>query len=535
MNLSLDEIKALAARGYTNPVFFCKFFFPEWFPLAMPWVHRGILAILTRKCDFLLEFDEDYSKQDLEKIIANFVWKENPRDDASPDIPIFSFDTEGVLHMALGKYTLIMMPRGFSKTTLVNAVNCYYVLYQDCKFPVSISEAGHHAVRQLTNITGQLTTNPRILTVFGNVKPEQRSGKKWSESEGFIQTTTDISMAARGRGGQIRGLNVDGHRPDRLIFDDIEDKESVATAEQRTKAKEWFFGDALPALPELDPNATAVALGTLLHSDALLTVLEADPDWTTIKFGALDKAGAPLWPANMDERKIERKKRSYASKGLLHVFYLEYFNTIRAPEDAKFRPEMIYHLAAPEDKIPVRAMVIDPAISEKKTADSCSIAVAGICDQGYIQVLESWGKQGASPREQVDKYFELFLLFRPQKCGVESISYQAALVHLLREEMFRRKVYFEITPITHTQRKTERIEGVLQPRYANGYIRHQRRFPELETQLLDWPNGKRDYPDALAMAVSLLDDYAGIVAGDDLADDEYEPLDEFFGGDWRSH
>ena len=58
-------------------------------------------------------------------------------------------------------------------------------------------------------------------------------------------------------------------------------------------------------------------------------------------------------------------------------------------------------------------------------------------------------------------------------------------------------------------------------------------FPILETQLKDWPNGKRDYPDAVAMAVSLLDDAAPMAGGDTVSDD-LEPLEQVFGGDWRS-
>jgi hypothetical protein len=52
-------------------------------------------------------------------------------------------------------------------------------------------------------------------------------------------------------------------------------------------------------------------------------------------------------------------------------------------------------------------------------------------------------------------------------------------------------------------------------------------------QLLDWPNGKKDYPDALAMAISLLDPYAAQAADPekDLADDDYEPLDKVL--NWR--
>ena len=162
-----------------------------------------------------------------------------------------------------------------------------------------------------------------------------------------------------------------------------------------------------------------------------------------------------------------------------------------------------------------------------------------------------WGKLGASPREQIDNYFRLHYKWLPSadigtlRHGVESIAYQTSLIHFIQEEMFRQSkeqgtdAYFEITPITHSrqdQSKEERIEGILQPRYAAGVVRHLRHFVELETALLDWPNSKMDYPDAIAMAVSLLDDFAGLSSGEDnFGDDEYAPLDEVMGSDWRNY
>ncbi len=513
-----EELVRIARRGYEDPLWFLQTFLRDWFPGPMPWVHKGIVAILVRRCGFLAE------DPDLPKIIAQFIDRKGR--------PIFTQDKSG-LTMRLTRNTLLMMPRGFSKTTLVNGINLWHLLYQDCRFPVYVSETMTHAETQLRNITSQLTTNALIRTVFGDLKPEQRSGLRWSESQGEVQLSNGAVIMARGRGGQIRGLNVNGRRPDRLLFDDIEDKESVATAEQRQKARVWFFGDAMPALAELDPDSCAVALGTLLHQEALLTVLSSDPDWTTIVFGALDREKRPLWPAMMDEAKIEAKKQSYAVKGLLGVFYLEYFNQVRLDEAAKFQSHMIKVGATPEDQVPLRAIAIDPAISNKPGSSHATIAVVGVSEkQKRIVVLDLWGKPGASPREQIDQYFAMWQRWRPQKAGVESIAFQAALVHLMQEEMFRRKVYFEITPITHSRAKEERVEGILQPRYAAGYVWHQRAFPELETALLDWPNGQMDYPDVVSMAVALLDDYSGFLA-EDSSKDEYPPLEDVFDGEWR--
>lgn len=531
--LDKASIEKLAARGFADPGWFCEFFLQGWFPTPLKWVQLGVLAILTRRCRFL----ENYSDEVVGKIIANFTYKENPDDELSPDIPIFSRDEEGHLVMTLGDFTLVMMPRGFAKTTIANSATLWHIVYQECKYPLYLSETMGHASQQMTNVARQLTNNVRLTAIFGNLKPEQRSGLRWSESEGIMETTTGVTIAARGRGGQVRGLNVDAIRPDRIIFDDVEDLESVETDAQRAKTSDWFFADVLPALSRRPGTNTITGLGTMLHKDALLPTLMRDPEWTVIKFGAVDREGMALWPENFSVEWLERKKRSFAVAGKLHKFYLEYFNMIRSPETAKFKGPFE---VAPKtlEEVPHRAIAIDPAISKKKRAAYCTITVVGMTRNGVIMILDTWGKIGATPREQVDMYFKLWQKWqmKGQRAGVESIAYQAALVHLLQEEMFRRKIYFEITPLTHGEKKEERIEGILQPRYANGFIQHQRRFVQLETQLLDWPNGGFDWADSAAMAVSLLDDFAAVAGGEGEAEkDTMPPLDEVFGGEWRSH
>ncbi len=543
--LSKEQAKEIALRGLKNPHYFATTFFQEWFPLPMPWFHRAILAILTKRCDFLLEFDEHYGQKDLDKILKHFVWKEDPNDPQSQERPIFELTEDGGIFMTLGKNTLVLVPRGGSKTTLCNVANIYNTVYQDTEFVVYISETQTHASTQLKNVGTELSGNRLLRAVFGDLRPDQRSGLRWSESEGWIETTNGVVLVARGRGSQIRGMNVRAKRPDRMIWDDLEDKESVATEEQRLKTRTWAFGDAMPALPRLNKNATIVCLATLLHQDALVTYLERDPDWTTVKLAVIDRDGDPLWPEWMDHEAIEREKQSYAMKGLLNVFYMEYFNTIRNEDSAKFRQDMLLIEYVRPEEVPYRAMVIDPAISGKPGRDWCVIAVAGMRKNGLIQVLDGWEKQGATPREQIDKYFELHFRWLPQQHGVESIAYQAALVHLLKEEMFRKakdhgpSAYFEVTPITHSSdtNKNARVEGILQPRFASHFMRFQRPFPVLATQLLDWPNGKKDWPDALAMTVRLLDAYAGIAGGEAMAPgkDEYLPLEELFGGEWRTY
>lgn len=543
--LTDEQKKVLLAKGYEDPEWFCGFFFPHLFPTAMPPFHLAIAAIVTKRTDFLLK----HPVETINWIERNFIQREDPNPNIKcKEWPIFVVErnedgTPIAIHLEIKVFTVVMVPRGFSKTTLIGiAMVLWEVLYKVHDFIVYLSETSSHAERQLDNVKKELEVNERIHLVFGKIKPPEKGGLKWAADE--IQTTTDIVIVAKGRRGQVRGLNSRGKRPNRILIDDVEDKESVKTEDRRADTRDWLYADVMPALPLLDPTAGIVALGTLLHSEALLMTVMKDKMWTSVRLSALDRDNNPLWALAADHAKLAALRESFATAGRLNSFNMEYLSKITNEADSKFKRDNIkYKPTLPSECVGI-AIALDPAISTDERACSSSIAVVGMKANGVLTVLDFWSKVGASPREQIDTYFEMRRTWQTTMQGVESNAYQAALVHIMKEEMFRKSkemgaaAYFEITKITHSQKKEERIEGILQPRYAAGYIEHNRVFPQLESELLDYPNGKVDGPDVVAMAVALLDPYAAFGAmgdGSDLGDDEAEDLDEVMNGDWRSY
>lgn len=533
MSITSSERRQLWQRGYEDPVWFAMFYFPHWVPVDMdpskiPWVHKGMLALLTRRTAFLSKYSED-----LPKIISNFTYMENGEEKC-----MFVLHEDGQVELVLNKYTAVMIPRGYAKTTMCNIATLWNTVYEERKFSVYTSESGTHATTQLNSIKGELASNARLVEVFGTLKPERNDPLKWTDD--FVQCTNGVTLAAKGRGAQIRGMNVGGQRPDNIILDDVEDAESVRTPEQRLKAREWLYGDVLPALPRNDPTATLSAFGTLLHDDALLMTLSRDPRFHTVRFGATDKQSDALWPEVMPLEKIEAERKAYAGMGMLGTFMKEYFSVIRDEDSAKFKKAYLrWAPLPPDEEIIGVGVACDPAISDKVGADFFGLAIVAMLKGGRIWLLDVYLKRGVTPRQQVDLFFAFYRkaqgFHANPRAGVEAIAYQAALVHLLREEMFREKLYFEIEEIRHgTTKKHDRVEGVLQPRYAAGYINHLESFHEYEAQLLDWPNGKKDGPDVVAMAITLLDPYAAAAADPsiDLAANEYEPLDDLVGDGW---
>jgi len=541
LGLTKPELEEIILAFAKDPVLALRELLPHWYPLKMPWVHRGILALIREQSDFLLNFGTEYWKDetaewtlaDLLKIEKHFVhngqklfelvWDEEKT-------------TVTAVNIAVSDNMVTVLPRGFSKTTLFKGDIILDIIQQnpDCKVQLYLSEAGPHAESQVNDIRMELQFNERIREIYGKQHPERQEPQKWTDKE--FETITGMFLIARGRGGQVRGLNRASTRPGKILFDDLEDEESVSTPDQRRKVLRWFMG-ALERAGKLIGRTKKYGLGTILHHEALIPSLSKDPNWVVIEFGAIDIDGEALWEEALTLDEIEAMKISYASRGELSVFYREIMSKNVPDEDKEFRTDLIIHKILDRSEFVAVGMAVDPAISKKKGASLFAIGIVGMTEKGQLHVLEAWGKGGLDPRQQVDKIFELKIKWDCTHIGIETIAYQQALQFFVKEEMFRKmkifghKAYFEVAGILHQtdEAKHKRIEGVLQPRYASGYVSHQSVFPEYETALSDWPNSKLDIPDAVAMAVTLLQPYAGLASDEDQFAENGEPHTEEVG------
>lgn len=515
-----SELKALAQACYLDPVLFCKTFLTHLFPGEIPWVHRALLAILTERTGFLTKYG------DLEKIVKNFTYL----DPEEEERPIFRLDDDGKVTMFWRPFVEVMLPRSFSKTTYAGiAVPIYKTVYQVNKFAAYVSESGDHAVMQMENVRRELSDNERLIQVFGDLRPRLRDDERWSAK--MFETTSGVAFVARGRGAQIRGLNHRGVRPQEILVDDVEDKESVSTEEQREKTRRWFTADVMPALPTIG-KGRIVMLGTMLHPNALLQTISGDPRWSVVKLGIRDKDGDLLWPEAIDEVKDEANKVSFANAGQLASYYMEYHNEARSEETSMFRQEWFKYGPVPEDAVIVAASTYnDPAISKKETADEAVIITVVMSDKGQIYVTDGEGARGMEMDAIITEFFRQHKLRsgtgHASFAGIEANAFQAALVVTMRQEMFKRSYYFNLEPVTHAKKKSERFKGILQPRFQNGFITFTRKFKKLEAQLLDFlPNrdGKDDWPDTLCGAIECLDAVAGFYAEEST--DEEDPYNE---------
>lgn len=529
-------LREAVIAGSEDPAYWLRFFLPHWFPTPLPPVHLGLAALVTRKVSWLSNYPDAHPF-----LFRHFRYLADPSNPDSEPLPIFQDAGDGRLRMVAGLNNNIIMPRGFSKTTLLNGLNLQEAVTDANTFCVYISESSGHAQTQLANIRNELESNAALRAAYGDFVPSRSESEKWTSDQ--LQLTSGAVLVAKGRGSQIRGINYRARRPNKILLDDVEDKESVSTADQRQKTIDWFYNSVIPAGNEMSGaknSETAqeplqiTILGTLLGTETLITQVAEDPTFNTVKFGATLSPELPvsdsdmLWPYKLGVDDYLRKRQQYARVGQLSGFALEYDSTVRADEDAKFKKGFIHYMPVQRSDLVQVSQALDPAISDQPGRDHTALIVAGRRSDGAIWFLDEWGGLGKTPREKIDMFFEMHLRWQTTHNGIEAVQYQKALIFLMREEMARRRRFFEVTPIFQGSglRKDDRIVGILAPRYSNGYIKHRRPLLSLETQLLDFPNGKKDFPDAAAMACQLLGESSMYAMPDDaILHDEYAPLD----------
>lgn len=533
----------LLAFYLKDPCAFCREILPHVFTKPMPWFHRALLAILTRETSFLLKFQEErwsdgrrrWTKKHLSKIVRHFTYPINPADRESPRKPIFKvrYAEDGRtpirVDLVISKNSNYILPRGTSKTTVVNAAVEFMILYELIEYFVYISEAQRpHAENQLATVKRELSTNDKIISLWGNVVPSRMDEEDNRVDQ--IEFTNGVMGAAKGRGSQIRGMNKFYTRPDLIIMDDLENEESILTEEQREKTREWVYGVVDPALVKVGKVGRLINLCTMRHPEDIGQTLAKDSAYTTVTLGAIDLDGEPLWDHWMDKQGIDAERERYARLGRLRRFGMEYLSRADMLDQAKFKAENYkrYRFLSPDQFIrefPIRCIAIDPAISDDPRACFCAIAVVGLSGKGFYHVPDLFMQIGVPPDEQVTRYFDMAIRWQCTRFLVETVSYQKALKHYLKEAMFTRQFYFEIESAEkipgNDKSKHIRVEGILQPRIAAQVMTFNERWPDLEAQLMDWDaGGKKDGPDVISMALVGADPFAGLALGRELKEGE---------------
>lgn len=433
----------------------------------------------------------------------------------------------------------IAAPRGFGKTTLIGL--CFIArkaLFRHAPYIVYISATAAEAAQKVKTLARELTENPIIKELFGNLQ-----GVKWAEEKGEIELVDETGkpfcfIQAKGAGNQIRGLKWGQHRPSLFLVDDLESKEDAQSEEQRKKLKKWFFGDLLGALDNSDLSTSRVVLiGTIVHQDSLLANLidektevdfkDAEQEemanlvngrerFYSVRLEACNDNYESIWPEFISTASIRARAEAYRQRGLLDIFFMEFRNMVIAGEEAAFQQSMFHYygerseefLAELKSRQVDTIIIVDPA----KTANTTS-AFTAVIAVGFNAIKNRiYFRDCVNDRLTPDQIFktavDMATRFNTSVIGIEVTGLNNFVTFPFQQYIATQRQFIQVVEIKAIREKTLRVAALV-PFYRMGAIFHNEDLHvrgSLESQLLSFPYSKYwDVMDCFANCIDMFD------------------------------
>lgn len=408
--------------------------------------------------------------------------------------------------------------RGAAKSTIAEEAMCIMPLHREFNYGVILGETYGKAVERLMAIAYELETNEKIRTIYG---PQR--GRIWTQNA--IELSNGVLLQAFGRGQNIRGeKNPFGNtRPDFVLADDVEDRDSVRTPEARKATHDWFNHEVIPALEE---DSCPVRInGTRMHPEALVAQLAIDPEWRdhwvripmwTVTDGSDTDPENPTitsnWPDKFPQETCRRIIRRFVSKHDLDGLNQEYLcrSTEMTTKDFPKEAATVDVLSSVPSWAP-RFVIIDPArkgnLAKKGNARTGYLAFAAAGRKVWI--LEAFGRYHSVP-QIVDETFALASRHKPVWISPEADGLEEFLMAPYRAEMSRRGVILPLRPVyaPRKEHKDDFIRG-MQPFYLSKeiiIIGYKNDLGQIVTQSCDdllaemdmFPSGTKDVINCMA-------------------------------------
>lgn len=435
------------------------------------------------------------------------------------------------------KFSAFGAPRGHAKSTTVDFTYAMWsTCYEKHHFGVITSDTVTQSIEFVNALKDELESNVVVSWLFGTIEVDQvktegnedewdddwrddleetqsnltvqsLKGSEWRDGD-FV-TSTGVRWVAKGAGMKIRGLRWREHRPDLMLFDDLENDERVATPEQRKKLKNWFNKAALPALAR---HGRAIIVGTILHHDSLLANILANKDmyasWKTKLYKAImqneDGYDFALWEDHISLEDLQRMRDDPTYSGYIGslAFAQEYQNQPFDPDDAIVQPEWIQRIEP--GKVPERvqmvasAIAVDPAASERTTADPTAKIYAELYTDGNLYV-KAIGNKRMSPTKAAKELKDWNIVFEPNRVGMEE-----GVLGLVFKDMLAGVPMIGLKPDTDKVRRLLAVSRF----FESGRIfivKGIKNEQALVDQLTEFPSGSHDdMVDALVYVIRML-------------------------------
>lgn len=133
--------------------------------------------------------------------------------------------------------------RGLAKSVWDDIIKPFWLWINDqAHYMVIVTTSKDRAEELLEDLKAEFEVNERIINDFG----EQKNIGQWEK--GFFITKSGFIAKALGAGQSVRGLRVKSQRPDYIVVDDLETKETIANPKRQKKLANWIERDLIPTM-----------------------------------------------------------------------------------------------------------------------------------------------------------------------------------------------------------------------------------------------------------------------------------------------
>lgn len=383
--------------------------------------------------------------------------------------------------------------RGAAKSTLAEEAIIVMACLRKFRNCLILGETFDRAVDRLKAIKHELENNEFIEELFGSLV-----GNTWTESK--IVLSNGVCIQAAGQGQSLRGVKHLDARPDMAFGDDLENEDSVATPEAREKVSNWLYSVVMPAL---DPISKLRINGTPLNPESLIVKLSKSSKWMArrypVKCRDADGNWQPTWPERFSMDFINNKEQEMLEAGKSTNFKQEYLCEAEDPAVKAFTSDMFKVEPTVRTWHAVYSMY-DPARTVKSTSATTGVVHFSWLNNRII-VWDAYGRMW-KPDEIIGDMFRADAEYGPVTIGVERDGLEEFILQPLRQEQIKRGYAIPIRAMKAPKGKLDFIRS-LQPFFKAGEIIFTKELPDLRAQLLAFPTGQIDVPNALAYALML--------------------------------
>lgn len=418
----------------------------------------------------------------------------------------------------------IGIPRGFAKTTFIKLLCLWYILFSRKQFILIVGASEDLAVNTLSDIC-DLLGGANIRKLFGNwqhaIEVDTQTLKV------FHFRGRNIILRAIGAGTAVRGINRKNKRPDVIIMDDVQKRETSENKELSDQLLKWILGTLMKA--RSNDGCTYIYVGNMYPQNCILEKLKNNTQWTSFIVGGILADGSSLWEELRPVEELLSEYQSDAEMGHAEIFISEILNSTDIASASGIDINKIptlppyYEDADPEGSF----ILIDPS-SGKKQGDDCTIEHYSVCDGKPI--FDQLVTGTFSPLETIRAAVKMGMERNTRLIAVEGVAYQSTLLfwfeQFCEQEGITGFYFVELSP--KGQAKNNRIKrGLLRLLSSEIYLHPSIRSQVLH-QITEWNplkiNNKDDIIDPLGYVEEVMRDYPEFIVKN-IFDVDSEPVD----------